>query len=509
MKYLPLTALLALVWISPALYAQPGGAGRDCNRTSTGLVPLTDLGTGTYQGFEGGLYPGGLNTPPMAHLSAGIGIALNQIMPLDAAGNPDPNNGKVVLVSIGLSHARMESDFLTTLLQSQAGLNPRFQFVNCAEGGKTAEEWSDPNDDVWTLMQTKLAAAGVTGAQVQVAWIKHSIPHWMLTQQSFPQDAQELLGFERSANLMLKIKYPGVKIAYLSARSYGGYAMGQSNSEPFAYENGFITKWLIEQQLNGDPNVAYTGANPPMPWLAWGPYFWADGLGADNVLGGIPGRSDGLEYECDDYASTDGMHPSDPQGRTKISQMILDFLLSESTAAPWFLASGGEPDIDLIAPGGMPVQSGTSHDQGTLTPTSATTVTWTVFNAGSLDLNMTGATPVIIGAQNNCAVTVLNQPTLTIPAGGSATLQLQINPLAAGDFNFQLTIASDDADETIYLVSVQGIFATGSGSGGGGDSDEGSGCAARSDGIFWLGALVICAMLGFWFNRQRRLANTG
>jgi hypothetical protein len=39
-------------------------------RESTGLVPLTDLDTQMYQGEQGGLYPGGENTPPPAHLQA-------------------------------------------------------------------------------------------------------------------------------------------------------------------------------------------------------------------------------------------------------------------------------------------------------------------------------------------------------------------------------------------------------------------------------------------------------
>jgi len=39
---------------------------------ATGLVPITDLGTGTYLGFQGGLYPGGLNEPPPAHQRAAM-----------------------------------------------------------------------------------------------------------------------------------------------------------------------------------------------------------------------------------------------------------------------------------------------------------------------------------------------------------------------------------------------------------------------------------------------------
>jgi len=38
------------------------GPGADTVR-----VPLTDLGTRTYKGFVGGLYPAGANQPPASH----------------------------------------------------------------------------------------------------------------------------------------------------------------------------------------------------------------------------------------------------------------------------------------------------------------------------------------------------------------------------------------------------------------------------------------------------------
>ena len=88
---------LAFAFCLPLL-AQP-----NCNGTSTGMVPLTDLGSGTYNGRVGGLYPGGSNTRPGAHDAAGLAIA-QSLEPLDATGSPDPTNGKLVMASLGLSN---------------------------------------------------------------------------------------------------------------------------------------------------------------------------------------------------------------------------------------------------------------------------------------------------------------------------------------------------------------------------------------------------------------------
>src|SRR6266851_9929739 len=54
-------------------------------RESTGMVALPDLGKQTYQGEQGGLYPGGQNAPPPAHLKAGLALA-RRIVPLDEEG---------------------------------------------------------------------------------------------------------------------------------------------------------------------------------------------------------------------------------------------------------------------------------------------------------------------------------------------------------------------------------------------------------------------------------------
>ncbi|RME01207.1 MAG: hypothetical protein D6814_01950, partial [Calditrichaeota bacterium] len=51
---------LALWLLNPAANFADG----NCNKTSVGKTPLIDMGSNAYKGFEGGLYPGGTNTPP-------------------------------------------------------------------------------------------------------------------------------------------------------------------------------------------------------------------------------------------------------------------------------------------------------------------------------------------------------------------------------------------------------------------------------------------------------------
>ena len=127
------------------------------------------------------------------------------------------------------------------------------------------------------------------------------------------------------------MKYPNIKIAYYSSRIYSGYAATPFNPEPYAYGNGFSVKWLVEGQINNNPsiNVNYDPSNGPVvaPWIAWGPYLWADGL--------TP-RSDGLIYECADFKPDDGVHPY-PGARTKVANMLLNFFKTDSTAKKWFV----------------------------------------------------------------------------------------------------------------------------------------------------------------------------
>ena len=298
-------------------------------RETTGLIPLTDLGKGTYKDKEGGLYPGGRNDRPDSHEKAGIRLS-RAIRPLDAQGKP-AEGGKVVLLSIGMSNTTQEFTAFIELARSEPGKNPHLVIVDGAQGGMTARaicETDSPRGKVfWDTVDDRLKQAGVTRAQVVAAWMKQADGQPTSTQ--FPDYAVTLEEELLKITHILKSRFPNLDLLYLSSRIYGGYATTPLNPEPYAYEGGFAVKWLIEKQIAGDPRLNFdaTRGDVKAPWLSWGPYLWADGTHA---------RSDGLTYAQTDLVG-DGTHPS-PSGRQKVARQLLDFLKTDSTARPWFLS---------------------------------------------------------------------------------------------------------------------------------------------------------------------------
>jgi hypothetical protein len=303
--------------------------GAACNNTSTGFTPLTDLGAGLYRGQQGGLYPGGSNSRPPTHDQAGLNLA-GRIAPLDGNGTPSAS-GKYVLLSIGMSNATLEFSAFKRVADAHPQKNPHLVIVDGAQSGKPASVITNPSDPFWSTIASRLAAAGVTEKQVVATWIKEAEAD---PTAAFPADATQLQSDLAAIARILQSKYPNLKLAYLSSRIYAGYATTPLNPEPFAYQSGFAVKWLIQSQITGDPTLNFDPAKGSVaaPWLAWGPYLWADGL--------TP-RSDGLTWSCEDLQA-DGTHPS-VSGQAKVATLLLAFFKSDSTAQPWFVAAGSSP----------------------------------------------------------------------------------------------------------------------------------------------------------------------
>jgi hypothetical protein len=292
------------------------------------MVPLTDLGTGTFLGSEGGLYPDGSNIDPAAHEAAGLAMA-QSIQPLDAAGNPDPN-GQYAMISIGMSAASATYDQFIIDANADPLKSPYLVTARGAQPDAGAVQYADIRDGVWnTILQFYLPQAGVTPNQVVAAWILQvdGFPSG-----KFPTDMSALQSQYESIMQNLYTLFPNIKLAYFTSKFYDGYANGThapSDPEPYAYESSFAVKWAIQDQINGSPNLNYDPTLGPVmaPWMAWGPYDWANGLSA---------RSDGLVWDCQELTS-DGIHPSNPVGREKESNILLNFFKSDETAVPWFV----------------------------------------------------------------------------------------------------------------------------------------------------------------------------
>jgi hypothetical protein len=291
------------------------------------LKPLTELGTGRHQGFEGGLYPGGKNERPAAHEKAGLALA-KKIQPLDRQGKPSAN-GKIVLLSVGMSNTTQEFSGFKRLANDDDSKNPRLVIVDGAQGSMTAAVIQHPDrgrgKDFWEEVDERLRDAGVTRQQVQVAWIKEADAG---PRDPFPKHAQTLRAELGRIVRLMHERFPNLKIVYLSSRICAAFAKTRLNPEPFAYETGFAVKWLIEEQLKGDMDLNYDPhvGKVQAPWLSWGPYLWTNGVAK---------RTDGLTYVQPDFGP-DGTHPS-ASGVAKVARQLLDFFKTDATARPWFV----------------------------------------------------------------------------------------------------------------------------------------------------------------------------
>lgn len=306
------------------------GKASDCSKTSTGFIPLNELGMGSYKGTLGGLYLDGSNERPAEHDRAGLALA-RTVLPLDSQGKSSPQ-GRIVRLSIGMSNTTQEFSMFRDTANADPEKNPRLTIVDGAQGGMSADRIVNPSDgssgtQYWNTVGQRLAMAGVTAGQVQVAWVKQADAG---PTQSFPADARRLQAELTAIAQILKSRFPNIKLAYYSSRIYGGYASTNLNPEPFAYQSGFAVKWMIEDQINGAPELNFDPLRGQVraPWLAWGPYLWADGLKA---------RGDGLRWECSDFAD-DGTHPG-ITARRKVTDLLLKFFKTDATARVWFLAA--------------------------------------------------------------------------------------------------------------------------------------------------------------------------
>jgi hypothetical protein len=143
---------------------------------------------------------------------------------------------------------------------------------------------------------------------------------------------------------------------FLHTRAYGGYtSLDSPHAEPWTYEYGFGNKYLIQAQVNqltsltSDPlagDLCYqapcpNGELPVAPWLAWGPYFWANSPSGPARSSYFAGAGT-LQWFGGDMAF-DGIHTSACPflgidcGRKKVADEMMSFYTTSPYSTPWLL----------------------------------------------------------------------------------------------------------------------------------------------------------------------------
>lgn len=458
------TAALTLAFDTvPSVSIPLSGTGVQTHPELDAKIPLIDMGQNrTYKGFNGGLYEGGCNqAPPDQDAQAQARAKL--VAPLNTAGNPDPL-GNVVLLSVGLSNS---SDIWcgtpgvpfgpgctipptnNSFLQQAQG-NPLVNqsslvILNGALGGTPANAaWTTPSDVNYDRIRDNvLAYRGLTEQQVQAVWLylADSMPTVFL-----PDNAADAYAYETNIGAVVRalhVRYPHLRVIYLTTREYAGYAVSNLNPEPYAYEYAYAMKWLIQAQVdqmrNGgsivDQRAGDLNYNTVAPVLVWGPYTWATS---------VP-NSQGMSYTASDFQD-DGTHPS-PSGIQKIASSLMDYFLT-SPYSPWFPATPPSPPAATL--------SVTSLDFGSQNVGSTSLAqTLTLANSGGSPLQLSGLS---LGGNAASDYAVSSGCGNSLPAASACSIGIYFKPTAAGTRLATLVISDSDSTGS-QLVTLTGAGA--------------------------------------------------
>jgi hypothetical protein len=350
----------------------PGGPGAPAPGTTpkpievstadwSALVPITELTT-PYKGEDGGLYGGGRNEPPEAHRAAHLQESA-KIRPLNAEGVPSAD-GKIGLITIGFSNPNIESTAFKSAADADPQKSSNVVIVNGCIGGRSAVMWawdgasvlpkpeqerldkemdvvqmpkgvrksSGKEKDTWPTLAQRIEEAGLSPKQVQAVWLKH-VEANPKPLGEFPAHARALQADISAVLQVARHYYPNLRVCYLSSRTFGGWSGRASGSpEPYAYESGFGTRWIVQSQIQGDPQMNFDPAKGEVkaPLVLWGPYLWA--------CGDTPRKLDGMAWTLADVRQ-DQLHPSDA-GTKKTTALLLNFFKTNEGARTWFLKPG-------------------------------------------------------------------------------------------------------------------------------------------------------------------------
>lgn len=313
-----------------APYGYDGKSMMNYTGKDTICIPLNEMGTHRYYGFIGGFYPLGSNVPT-GQYAKDLDSINRTVTGLDTAGIQRPRGGQIVIAAVGacLSGAPVMG---MRYREGDSNTVTNTNYVNFEFGGTSYDQISNPNSGFWQHVVTKIVEQNTTYKQVQMAWI---VSEDSTTVTDFPDRALIAKENLKSAIRMLKVKFPNLKILYFLGRPYTwdstyihtggeGKIKNLRSRNPAPYHQGWAEKWVLEDQINGDPGLNYKGPNAVAPILTWGFYEWTNKT-RPNL--------DGFQWKPND--TSDGLHPNN-QGKEKMAKYLWNFFYHDPYTAVWF-----------------------------------------------------------------------------------------------------------------------------------------------------------------------------
>src|SRR5437764_11383969 len=111
------------------------------------MLQVLNKANGQYQGFERWLNADRQNVQPKAHLKRATDAA-SKIVLLNSEGKPAAD-GKIVLMSVGMSNTTQEFSRFAQLANADPAKNPALTIVDSAQGGKAADSWTKKDQPTW------------------------------------------------------------------------------------------------------------------------------------------------------------------------------------------------------------------------------------------------------------------------------------------------------------------------------------------------------------------------
>jgi hypothetical protein len=323
--------LLLAVAACCALQSQAPGGERPFDPSQ---LPLFTAGKPYLGQYETGLYPGGANVMPGAHLQAGLRVA-RAIRPLDGQGRPDDRDGRIVAVCMGHSNATLYFTALKQVLDEHAAeVSNRFVFVVGSVAGQQLPEIRRLEGPVWEKSARYIARAGCTPSQVQVLLLHTTVNGPGNPSGNgpppppFPESMRQMQGDVAKVLAHCVKIYPNLRIAYLTTDGLRHY----TGMEPHVWREAFAIKWLIESQIKGEAGTEFEdrdGRPRTLPWLCWGPYIW------DNTW--------------DRSRFRDGVHPTAEMCGV-VALKYWEHLMADPVARPWLLRRAGADPAPAASP---------------------------------------------------------------------------------------------------------------------------------------------------------------